>query len=141
MTFLKRILITILFLPSLSLAAQLTIGVKGEELKYDKQTLTVKAGETVELTFKNTSKQMPHNFVLLAKGSDYMALGMKGIQAGPTKNYVPESDKVLAHTKLLKGGESETIKFTAPKEPGDYPFVCTFPGHPGSMNGILKVTK
>ena len=45
---------------------------------------------------------------------------------------------VIAATKLLGPGESETISFTAP-EPGDYQFVCSFPGHFAMMRGIMVV--
>ncbi|MDZ7935461.1 MAG: hypothetical protein U5M51_10985 [Emticicia sp.] len=30
------------------------------------------------------------------------------------------------------------MKFTAPTQTGDYPFVCTFPGHWSIMNGVKK---
>jgi azurin len=32
-----------------------------------------------------------------------------------------------------------TIHFDAPKEKGDYPYLCTFPGHWMVMNGVMKV--
>jgi azurin len=31
------------------------------------------------------------------------------------------------------------LEFQAPTEPGDYPFVCTFPGHHLLMRGVVKV--
>ena len=64
------------------------------------------------------------------------------MQAAAT-DYIPadeESKKmIVAHTKILGGGESQTITFTAPAEAGDYPYVCTFPGHFALMQGVLKV--
>ena len=46
------------------------------------------------------------------------------------KFYLPVSPEVLVHsTKLVGFGQSDQIEFTAPAEPGDYPFLCTFPGH------------
>jgi azurin len=55
-------------------------------------------------------------------------------------NPLPDASKgdVLAATKLLGPGESETITFTV-DEPGDYQFVCTFPGHFAMMRGIMVV--
>ncbi|MEO6705938.1 MAG: plastocyanin/azurin family copper-binding protein, partial [Ginsengibacter sp.] len=59
---------------------------------------------------------------------------------GEKKSFIPNSPKVLYHTLLLQPGKSDTIYFTAPDKPGDYPYVCTYPGHYFLMRGILKVT-
>jgi putative heme-binding domain-containing protein len=56
-----------------------------------------------------------------------------------SKAFVPDTDEVLHASKLLQPGESQTLAFAAPAEPGDYPYVCTFPGHWMRMNGILRV--
>ena len=66
-----------------------------------------------------------------------MVLGI----AGMNMNFIPENDNVLVHTKLIHSEESETIYFTAPSEPGDYDFLCTFPGHAPVMKGIFKISK
>ena len=47
---------------------------------------------------------------------------------------------LLASTRLIEPGQSFTIQFRAPVQAGDYPFVCTFPGHWRVMNGVLTVT-
>ena len=52
---------------------------------------------------------------------------------------VPPVPQVLFATTLLNPGESVTVQFRAPSQPGDYPFVCTFPGHWRVMNGVLRV--
>ena len=102
--------------------------------------LKVKAGARVRIVFRN-SDDMLHNFVLCAPGRGQaigeaaLALGLDG----PAKNYVPESDDVLFHTALTQPGTSDTIFVTAPLSPGDYDFVCTFPGHAALMKGILRV--
>jgi azurin len=50
------------------------------------------------------------------------------------------SDQIIAHTGLVAGGESDTVTFTAPEEPGDYEYICTFPGHfAAGMKGTLTV--
>jgi uncharacterized protein len=36
---------------------------------------------------------------------------------------------------------SYTLTFIAPAQVGDYPYVCTFPGHWSIMNGVMKVVK
>jgi azurin len=121
-------------------ATEIQLGTVGDTMAFDKTALEVKAGATVKLTLKNnaTSPAMQHDFVLVKPGTEN-DVGAAGIAAGPTKNYIPDSPNVLAHTKILKPGESETITFTAPSEPGNYPYICTFPGHYAVMKGVLKV--
>lgn len=109
-------------------------------LKYDTTLLTVKAGERVRLVFRNTD-DMLHNWVLCAPGRGQavgeaaMALGLDG----NAKNFVPDTDDVLYHTALVLPDASDTIFITAPTTPGDYDFVCTFPGHAALMKGTLRV--
>lgn len=118
-------------------AATLKIAPKGEQLLFDKTSFTVKAGEKVKLTLNNTSS-MPHNWVLVAPGSaDKVA--QDSIAAGADKGWLALGPNVLAHTKLVDPKKSDTIEFVAPSKPGDYPFVCTFPGHAMTMKGILTV--
>ncbi len=109
-------------------------------LKYDKTNITVKAGAKLKLTFNNTD-DMPHNVVITTPGSvdevGVAALNM-GL-SGERLHYVPQSSKVLFYTGLLQPGKAETIYFTAPSVPGNYPFVCTYPGHYLVMRGTIKV--
>src|SRR5205823_2934306 len=103
--------------------------------------LEAKAGSEVKLTLKNnaTSPVMQHDFVLVKPGTENQ-VGAAAIGAGADKGYMPDSPDILAHTKLLKPGESDTITFTAPSTPGDYPYICTFPGHYAVMKGMLHVS-
>jgi len=111
-------------------------------LKYDKLTITVKAGARVKWTFSNTD-DMPHNCVIVLPGeanevgAAAMNLGLKG----PDQYYVPKSPKVLFYTKLVPPGGSDSIYFMAPDKMGDYTYVCTVPGHSQVMRGLLKVVK
>jgi azurin len=66
-----------------------------------------------------------------------LSMGAKGFEAG----YVPASDKILFASKLLENKEEQVFEFVAPKKPGDYQFVCTFPGHHIMMRGVMKVIK
>lgn len=126
-----------LFMAPAVQAATLKIAPKGEQLLFDQTTFTVKAGEKVKLTLNNTSG-MQHNWVLVAPGTaDKVA--QDSIAAGAAKGWLALGPSVLAHTKLVDPKKSDTIEFTAPTKPGDYPFVCTFPGHAMTMRGILKV--
>ena len=86
---------------------------------------------------------MTHNCVIVAPGA-VDEVGMKAINLGlkgPDMQYVPVSPKVLYHTNLLQPESSETLYFTAPSQPGEYTFVCTYPGHHTVMQGKLKVVK
>jgi len=109
-------------------------------LKYNITAVTVKAGTKVKLTFKN-SDDMLHNVVITTPnaadevGSSALKMGLKGERM----SYVPSSQKVLFHTTLLQPGTAETIYFTAPEKPGDYPYECTYPGHYLVMRGVMKV--
>lgn len=113
-----------------------------EEMRYDIKTFSVKAGSEVKLWFANPDF-MPHNLVIGMPGSAEEigpaaeALGAQGFALG----FIPKSDKIIAYSKLLNYQESELMEFTAPSEPGDYDFVCTFPGHWTLMRGIMKVTE
>lgn len=107
---------------------------------FNKKTLEVKAGSKVKLTFNNDD-DMQHNWVLVKKGS-IEEVGMAAINLGiegPGKSYIPETDKVINHTKLLEPETSEDIYFVAPDKPGEYPFVCTMAGHHVTMRGVLIV--
>ena len=140
-------LTTLLILPSLSIfadSAKITIS-GNDTMQFDLKSFEVKAGQKVELTFKNIGKipkiAMGHNLVVLKKGISAVAFGQKAMGAGANAtNALPESVKgdTIAATKLLGPDENETITFTVP-ETGDYEYVCTFPGHFALMRGIMKV--
>ena len=113
-----------------------------DQMKFSTNEIKVKADEKVTITFKNEGtlpkEAMGHNFVLLASGTDLEKFAMKAMVTKAT-DYIPATEKssILAHTKLLGPGESDTIEFTVPK--GVYTYICTFPGHYGTMQGKLIV--
>ena len=126
-------------------AAQKVTITGNDTMQFDKREFTVKSGEKVELEFKNIGKlpkiAMGHNLVILKQGISSLKFGQKVMAMGANAtNPLPEASMsdVIAATKLLGPGESETISFTAP-EPGDYQFVCSFPGHFAMMRGIMVV--
>lgn len=84
---------------------------------------------------------MGHNWVL-TKAADSQAVSTEGMGQGPDKGYLDESDeRVLAHTKLIGGGESDTATLDVSKLAAgeDYTFFCSFPGHVALMRGSLKL--
>lgn len=98
---------------------------------------------TVELKHSGSlpASAMGHN-VVITKAEDMDAVAAEGIAAGMDNNYVkPDEPKVLAHTKVIGGGESTSITFsTADFEAGGaYKFFCSFPGHYTMMNGNITV--
>ena len=134
------ILLGVFAFSSSAWAATLNISTKGEQLFFDKAELTVKAGEKVTLVFTNASTGMPHNWVLVKPGTQDK-VAKDSLAAGAGKGWLATGPDVLAHTKMVDGKKSDTITFTAPAAPGNYPYLCTFPGHASIMKGILKVTK
>ncbi len=119
-----------------------TLALEGNDLmQYDKTLFRVKAGESVTLTFKNVGEMpkesMGHNVVVLQPGTDLPAFGGEAIKAVDTE-YIPVTfaSSIIAHTKLLGPGETDAIEFTL-DEKGVYPFVCSFPGHYGIMQGKI----
>lgn len=116
---------------------------------YDIKEFTVKAGQKVKLTFinpKDSINLQPHNLIIIKPGKMQAMLALVNDPANfadPNwiKNPLPKSDDILWHTKLLAVGEEETLEFTAPSEPGDYPYLCSYIGHAILMNGMMKVEK
>ncbi|HKK74099.1 MAG TPA: PVC-type heme-binding CxxCH protein [Saprospiraceae bacterium] len=120
------------------------LGVIKNEMKYDLENFTVTAGQTVSIVFNNDDF-MQHNLLIGEIGSlEIIGAAADKLAADPngaTQNYIPNIDQVLYSTKLLDPNSSTTLTFQVPDEPGDYPFVCTFPGHWRLMNGVMKVVK
>ena len=113
-------------------------------MKYDKTLVTAKAGSVVKIVFQNPD-QMQHNVVVI-KPSTIEKVGAAADKLasdpnGTKMNYVPKMPEVLQATPLINPGGSFTLTFKLPDVPGDYPYVCTFPGHWRIMRGILRVTK
>ncbi len=111
-------------------------------LQYVQKQLKAKAGEKLTIRFKNPDV-VPHNW-LLAKPGSLQRLGEKcnlmiTDPQGMQKHYVPDSDDVIAYTDMTNPKAEFVIHLTAPKAKGDYPYLCTFPGHWMVMNGVLKV--
>src|SRR5690625_1844863 len=111
------------------------------------QHLTVAPGAKVTIKLVNKSRLPPsamsHNWVLLKQTTDVDAFA-SAAQNARSDHYIPQSmkDDIIAHTKMLGGDESDTITFTAPEKPGDYEYICTFPGHYNAgMKGVLTVAK
>jgi azurin len=116
-----------------------------DETKFDVKSFEVTPGQRVTLTLTNVGElpgeAMSHNWVLLAKGTD----AAKFVAAGadhPETDYIQADQAwhVLFKTKLLGPGDSDSIMFTAPAEPGAYDYICSFPEHYArGMKGVMTV--
>lgn len=116
------------------------IGNTLEEMGYKEDTLEVKAGALVKLTFVNEGVDMPmmHNVVFTAPDK-YKQVAVAAAEVGAPGNYVPESPAVIAASPMALPGQTVELEFVAPTEPGNYDYVCTFPDHWHRMNGTLLV--
>lgn len=142
--------LSILALTSLAKAEEvfeITITADKAQFLYDVKEFTVKPGQKVKLTFVNpVGSIQPHN-ILIVKPEKMQVVGMASMAgiADPTflteKNAIPDSEDILFHSKLLQAGEEDVMEFTAPEEAGDYPYLCTYPGHWAIMNGVMKVAE
>ncbi len=112
-------------------------------MKFAKPELKIKAGQPIELTFKNPDV-LQHNLLILKPGATAkvgaLADAMLTDPEAMKKSYIPKSEDILYSTKLVNPGAKEVLKFTIDK-PGNYPIICTFPGHWRLMSAVLKVEK
>ena len=113
-----------------------------DKMQYDLSEIDVNEGQTVVLTLNHTGTMpiasMGHNFVLLKQGTDLAKFEEKASKA-QKDGYIPtDTSDIIAHTKLIGGGESDTITFKAP-EKGTYDYMCSFPGHYSVMKGKFNV--
>ncbi|MDB4345858.1 plastocyanin/azurin family copper-binding protein [bacterium] len=116
-----------------------------DRMKYNLETFTVPAGSPVKLLFSNVGKMpktsMGHNVVFLAPTADEKAF-VTAAASSRDSGYIPVSmkDQVLFATKMLGPGETDTVEYSAPSEPGEYVFLCTFPAHMyAGMRGVMIV--
>ena len=134
---------------SAAMAANCSLVIEAtDSMTFNQKSMTVsKACKEVSVTIKHVGKlpkaAMGHNWVL-AKKADAQNVVNSGAAAGPGAGYVAVDKKgVIAATKLVGGGESDTVKFSTKNlKPSDsYEFFCTFPGHSALMKGTFVVTK
>jgi azurin len=131
--------------PSAPAAGPREVVVTGSDtMKYDVTQIEAKAGEELKIVLKNAGSQpkqiMGHNLVLLKPGIDPQAFATKAATAAST-GYIPadSADQIVAHTKLLGAKETDEIVLKG-LAPGEYPYLCTFPGHfYTGMKGVLVV--
>lgn len=109
---------------------------KGNTMEYEVKEITAKAGSKIKIIMNNTATApgMEHNVVVLKSADKIQEVGMAAMQAAPT--YIPQNDAIIAATPIAKPGQKTEIILTVPAA-GDYPYICTFPGHWAMMKGVL----
>jgi len=149
MNTLKKItlIVTLTLLGAVSTAlAQQTIEIVGtDNMKFSVTSIEAEAGE--EITIKLTTKSqipktaMAHNVVVIDKDANVDEVAMASMQARDNDYIAADyKDQIVAATALAGGGETVEVTFTVPDQPGDYEFICTFPGHyQAGMKGVISV--
>ena len=115
-----------------------TIEPIGNEMKYDTTSFQVKPGQEVTLIMNNTATApaMKHNIVVLNSADIVEEVGLA---AAKEADFLPDNPGIIAATAMAEPGTQVEVSFTAPTEPGEYPFICTYPGHYMMMRGVMVV--
>ncbi len=140
-------IIIFLFLSANTLAQNpKMVAIKGtDQLKFSVENIQATPGQKITVKLTNESKfpavSMSHNFVLLKQSADAEVFDKAGLTHAKNGYMDPKlKDQVIAHTSMAGGGQTVEVTFEAPIKPGEYMYICTFPGHYGAgMKGILTV--
>lgn len=111
-------------------------------VQYDVVRFRVAPGERIKLIMRNES-DMSHNLLIVKPGSRLQVVNaaLQLAENGPRMNYIPGTAGVLWTIPLVSPGQTKSVTFTAPVQPGIYPYVCTYPGHGFVMYGAMYVTR
>lgn len=112
----------------------------GDNMAYKQTEITIKANTKTRFKMVNnaTTAAMVHNIVIVKKGSE-QEVGMAAVSIPREKEHIPANANILAATKLAGPGETTTVVVDLP--PGEYSYICTFPGHFSMMKGVLHVVE
>lgn len=132
-----------------ALAEQCEVEIESNDaMQFNKSSISVpQTCEQFTLKLVHTGKLpktgMGHNWVL-TKTADAQGVATDGMSSGLDKEYLkPDDARIIAHTKIIGGGESDTVTFAInkldPKE--SYAYFCSFPGHSAIMKGTLQLTQ
>ena len=118
--------------------AELIVAAQANAMAYTAETSRIEApaGATVRIVMDNTATSSPtmvHNVVVLRGASDVQRVGRAATGAA---DHIPTDAAILAATPLAGPGEKRAVVFTMPPA-GEYPFICTYPGHFQFMQGTL----
>jgi azurin len=124
-------------------ALELAMSVVRGQMKFSLPSFSVKPGQRVRITFTNPD-EMQHNLVVIRPGTTEavgaLADAMARTPDAAERNYIPPTPDVINSTKLVDPQQSVTLEFVAPRQTGDYPYICTVPGHWRIMQGTMNVS-
>lgn len=116
-----------------------------DAMKFSVTRIEATPGEEIQIKLVNVGtlpkEAMGHNLVLLTKEANAQTFANAALTAKATE-YIPTNlqNQVIAHTKLLGPKQEDTITVKVPTEPGEYPYICSFPAHAAAgMKGVLVV--
>ena len=116
-----------------------------DQLRFSVESIQATPGQKITVKLTNDSKfpaaAMSHNFVLLKQSVDAEAFDKASVMHAENGYIDPKlKDQIIAQTSMAAGGKTVEVTFNAPKKPGKYLYICTFPGHFGAgMKGTLTV--
>ncbi|MDG0963426.1 MAG: PA14 domain-containing protein [Opitutales bacterium] len=127
----------------------ITISTLEAQMKYDVSSFSVTPNAKIKVVFKNPDS-LPHNLIFCTpgkkkggdKGQEVIDAVLKLGDQGVKMDWEPKGHpRILASSGMVQPGKEVTFYFKTPKAEGDYPYICTFPGHYQLMNGVMGVTK
>lgn len=128
--------------PTGPFAQDVRIGINVAQMTYTVSSITAHPNDAIRITLTNNGDVL-HNVVLIRPGSiDTVGAQVEAMAKVPNaeeRSYLPPTPDILFWMKLVELGQTGTLTFYAPPQPGDYPYLCTFPGHWQTMRGVLHV--
>lgn len=127
----------------------ITISTLEAQMKYDVSSFSVKPNAKIKVVFKNPDS-LPHNLIFCTpgkkkggdKGQEVIDAVLKLGDQGVKMDWEPKGHpRILASSGMVQPGKEITFYFKTPRAEGDYPYICTFPGHYQLMNGVMGVTQ
>ena len=118
-----------------------------ERMLFTLKEFTATPGQAIKLLFTNPDAT-DHNLVIVKPGAladvGMAANDMAKDPKNANSDFIPIDKKsLILHASPMIGptrkAKIHVFRFSAPAEPGIYPYVCTFPGHWIIMNGNLIV--
>lgn len=118
----------------------ITIRASGSTLEFSPQRISARTGTRLRIRFVNEGT-LPHNVVVPRSEEDIDGLVQAAYLASES-GFVPlgHKGKLLAYTTLASPGDTVEVTLTVPA-PGEYTFICLFPGHATSMFGTLRALR
>ncbi len=118
---------------------ELVVRARRNAMEYLDTRIEAPAGAKVRLVIDNTetsSSAMVHNVVVIRSENavDRVALAAQG-----APDNIPEDPDILVSTPQAQPHTKTAVVFTMPAA-GEYPFICTYPGHFQTMRGTLVST-